>query len=86
MRAKRLQLALENLGAAIKEIDAAVKEMRAEHDPLAVHIFMSRRSFRQARTLKSGKPQSMAARLSWQAACELGYRGDLREWERLMGA
>ena len=26
------------------------------------------------------------ARLSFNTACELGYRGSLDEWERLMGA
>jgi len=28
----------------------------------------------------------MSAQLSWQTACEIGFRGDLDEWERLMGA
>ena len=28
----------------------------------------------------------MSAQLSWQTACELGFRGNLDEWERLMGA
>jgi len=27
-----------------------------------------------------------AALLSWQSACDLGFRGTLGEWERLMGA
>ncbi len=28
----------------------------------------------------------MSARLSWQIACELGFRGNLDEWERSMDA
>jgi hypothetical protein len=28
----------------------------------------------------------MSAQLSWQTACEFGFRGNLDEWERLMGA
>jgi hypothetical protein len=28
----------------------------------------------------------MKARLSFDADCELGFRGSLDEWERLMGA
>lgn len=86
MRARRLQTALESLSAAIKEVDSAIEEMRSEHDPLAVHIYVSRRAYRHTRTVKSGKPHSVSARLSWQAACQLGFRGDLHEWERLMGA
>ena len=35
---------------------------------------------------KSGKRRAMSAQLSWQTACELGFRGSLDEWERLMGA
>ena len=61
MGSRRQQNALQNLSGAISEFDAALEEMRAEHDPLAVHIFVSRRNYRNARILKSGKPQSMAA-------------------------
>jgi hypothetical protein len=60
--------------------------MRAEHDPLASHIFVSRRQYRNMHDTKGGKRHAMAARLSWQAACDLGFRGSLEEWERLMGA
>jgi len=59
--------------------------MRAESDPLAVHIFVSRRQYRNMPDTKSGKRSGTAARLSWQTACELGFRGSLGEWERLMG-
>ena len=86
MRANRLQNALNNLGVALREADAALEEMRAESDPLAVHIFVSRRHYRNIPDTKSGKRHEMAARSSWQTACDLGFRGSLEEWERLMGA
>ena len=38
-----------------------------------------------SRKRDSGLPRH-SARLSWQQACDLGFRGDLGEWERLMGA
>jgi hypothetical protein len=34
----------------------------------------------------SGKRRKMMARLSFDTACNLGFRGSLDEWERLMGA
>ena len=34
----------------------------------------------------SGKRSQTVAQMSWQTACELGFRGSLGEWERLMGA
>jgi septal ring factor EnvC (AmiA/AmiB activator) len=86
MGSRHLETALKNLSSAIREVEAELEEMRAEHDPLAVHIFVSRRDYRKTRVLKSGKPQNLAARLSWQRACDLGFRSDLGEWERLMGA
>jgi phage shock protein A len=86
MRANRLQNALTHLSEAIQEAEAALEEMRAESDPLAVHIFVARRQYRNMPDTKSGKRHETAARSSWQAACELGFRGSLEEWERLMGA
>jgi len=35
---------------------------------------------------KGGKRREMNARLSFNTARELGFRGSLDEWERLMGA
>ena len=86
MRSRRLQNALKNLSQAVREVDAALEETRAEHDPLALHIFTARRQYRSLHDTKSGKRHDMAARLSWQRACELGFRGSLGEWDRLMGA
>ena len=56
-------------------IHAAIEEMRREHDPLASHIFVSRRNYRNMPDTKSGKRSDTAARLSWQSACELGFAG-----------
>ena len=86
MHAKQLQDALKKLSEAISETQAVLNSIRAEHDPLAVHIFISRRQYRNMPDAKSGKRREVSARLSWQAACELGFRGSLGEWERLMGA
>jgi hypothetical protein len=86
VQANRLQNALRHLGEALGETEAALEEMRAESDPLAVHIFVSRRQYRNMPDTKSGKRSETAARLSWQTACGLGFRGSVGEWERLMGA
>ena len=86
MRLNRLQNALAALGDAMREVNAAMEEMRSEHDPLAVHIFVSRRNYRNMHDTKSGKRSDTAARLSWQSVCEMGFRGTLGEWERLIGA
>ena len=86
MRAARLLDALQKLSEAMAEVENAVVALKAEHDPLASHIFISRREYRTAHDTKSGKRREVAARLSYNAACELGFRGSLDEWERLMGA
>jgi hypothetical protein len=57
--------------------------MKSEHDPLASHIFVSRRHYRNVNDTKTGKRREMMARLSFNTACELGFRGSLDEWERL---
>jgi hypothetical protein len=86
MRSRQLHDALEKLTKAIREVEAVVETIRAEHDPLASHIFISRRQYRNVNDTKGGKRREMNARLSFNAACELGFRGSLDEWERLMGA
>ena len=43
MRVARLQNILERLTAAIRDLEAELAAMEAEHDPLASHIFVSRR-------------------------------------------
>jgi hypothetical protein len=86
MRAARLQTALERLSDAIRDVENELAAMKAEHDPLASHIYVSRRHYRHANDTKSGKRREINARLSFNTACELGFRGNLDEWERLMGA
>jgi hypothetical protein len=86
MRVARLQDALERLTGAIRDVESEPAAMKAEHDPLASHIFVSRRYYRNANDTKSGKRREMIARVSFNTACELGFRGSLDEWERLMGA
>jgi hypothetical protein len=71
---------------AIRDVESELPAMKAEHDPLASHIFLSRRHYRNLTDTKSGKRREMIARLSFNTACELGFRGSLDEWERLMGA
>ncbi len=60
--------------------------MKTERDPLASHIFVSRRDYRNVNDTKGGKRREMNAHLSFNPACKLGFRGSLDEWERLMGA
>jgi hypothetical protein len=74
------------LSDAIQETESVLKAMRAEHDPLVVHIFVSRRRYRNAPDTKGGRRGQSLVRLTWQSACELGFRGSLGEWERLLGA
>lgn len=86
MGANRLQNALRNLGAALREAEAALDEMREESDPLALHIFVSRRQYRRTPDTKGGRRHETMARLSYQTACDLGFRGSLGDWDRLLGA
>jgi chromosome segregation ATPase len=53
VQANRLQNALKTLLEAIEGVNAAVEEMRSEHDPLASHIFVSRRQYRNMTETKS---------------------------------
>jgi hypothetical protein len=86
MRAACLQAALERLTAAIRDVETELTAMKAAHDPLASHIYTSRRHYQNAKDTKSGKRHEINAQLSFNTACELGFRGSLDEWERLMGA
>jgi len=47
---------------------------------------LTRRSYRNVTDTKSGKRRETMFLLSFNSACELGFRGSLDEWERLMGA
>jgi hypothetical protein len=79
MRATRLQEALDRLTAAIRDVESELVAMKAEHDPLASHIFISRRHYRDVNDPKSGKRRETVAQLSFNTACELGFRGSLDE-------
>jgi hypothetical protein len=46
MRSRQLHDAFEKLTKAVREVEAVVETIRAEHDPLASHIFTSRRQYR----------------------------------------
>lgn len=72
MRASRFRTALDSLSAAMREVETALEEMRAEHDPLAVHIFVARRAYRHTHDTKSGKRRALNARLAFEEACALG--------------
>jgi hypothetical protein len=85
MRVGRLHDALQKLNDAIRAVESEVAALKAEHDPLASHIFVSRRQYQSANDTKSGKRREINARLSFNTACEPGFRGSLDEWERLMG-
>jgi len=49
-------------------------------------MHVARRHYRNVNDTKSGKRREVTARLSFNTACELGFRGSLDEWNRLMGA
>jgi hypothetical protein len=63
-----------------------VEEMRAEEDPLALNIFVSRRNYKRTHVTKNGKRRDTTALLSCQSVCEMGFRRTLGECDRLMGA
>jgi hypothetical protein len=86
VQANELQNALKNLSAAIGEAESALAEMRADREPLALHIFVSRRHYRNMPDTKSGRRRDTEARVSRETASKLGFRGSLGEWERIMGA
>jgi hypothetical protein len=53
---------------------------------LKVFAVSIQRHYQNMSDTKTGKRRAMSAQLSWQAACNPGFRGNLREWERLLGA
>jgi hypothetical protein len=86
VHADRLATALTNLSNAIVEVETLVSEMRSHRDPLASHIYGTRRTYRNLNDTKTGKRHAMLARTSWQRAYELGFPGNLADWERLIAA
>ena len=86
MHAARIQDALERLTAAIRDVESQLSAMKSEHDPLASHIFVSRRHYRNVNDTKSGKRREMTARLSLILLASLAFVGVLTEWQRLKEA
>jgi hypothetical protein len=78
--------ALANFRTALAEVETLVADMQDHRDPLASHIYSARRAYRTLTDTKSGKRHAMSARISWQRACDLGFRGTLADWERLISA
>ena len=58
MRAARLQDALERLNAAIRDVESELAAMKAEHDALGSHIFVSRRRYQN---VIDTKPRELSA-------------------------
>ena len=87
MRASDLERALENLGKALRDVEAALEDMRSQRDPLGLHIFVSRRHYRNLEDFsKNGHHRERQIHGSFRIACDLGFAGSLGEWERLLGA
>jgi hypothetical protein len=86
MRANRLQNALTQLSAALHETKPPWKKCGPSPIRSPCTSLSRAASIGTMPDTKSGKRHETAARLSWQTACELGFRGTLGEWERLMGA
>ncbi len=80
MSSRRFENALGRLTEAIADVENAIRALRAQHDPLASHIFIARREYRAMNDTKSGKRREVAARLSYTVACELGFGGSLNDW------
>jgi len=59
-------------------------QLRAE--PTNAHARAKRVRAHTKSDTKSGKRHHLSARLNWQQACDLGFRGNLEERERLLGA
>ena len=78
---KRSNLARLVLSEQTREVESEIAALPANHDPLALHIFTSRRgAFQIANDRKSGKRREMAAaRVSYNRACELGFHMRLDE-------
>ena len=65
MRAARLHDALERLTAAIRDVESELAAMKAEQYPLASHIFVARRHYR------NGKRKSLPGDGHLYSFCQL---------------
>lgn len=77
---------LKRLSEALRAVRETMDVMRADHDPLAAHIFLARRSYRNTKGSKDGKLEERQARMSYPRATELGFRCSFECWVALMRA
>lgn len=85
---------LEKLRHLAGQADALAAELRtqlaraeARRDPLGVHIFAARASYRctsDLDTSKSGKRTDTELQMSYTRACSLGFQGGRPMWDLLM--
>jgi hypothetical protein len=86
LHADRRSTALSLLSDAVREVEAALAEMREQRDPLGLHVYLSRRHYRQMSDTKGGKRHAQFARTSYDRATDLGFGGRFEEWLRLLQA
>jgi hypothetical protein len=82
MRSRQLHDALEKLTKAIREVEAVVETIRTEHDPLASHIFVSRRHYQNLSDTKTREAPRNECTAEFQHSLRAGLS---REFGR-MGA
>jgi hypothetical protein len=75
VRPTHLENALKRLISAIRDVETEVAALKAEHDPLASHIFISRRHYRNAKDTKSGKRRETNAQVSFTLHAILVFVG-----------
>ncbi len=85
VRLSKLSEDLKRLREAVTAVEQTLDEMREESDPLAVHIFISRRRYRRTTDSKGGKRHQQAVESTYYPACDLGFRGSFDEWRKLLG-
>ena len=79
---------LQQITAELESLHRQVEAARDQRDPLAVHIFRSRRAYRSVseKDNKSGRRTRHEVTQSYIEAQKLGYRGSGEEWWELMRA
>lgn len=87
MRAGRLHDALQKLSDAIFEVENAVART-SSFRAVSIGARTTRKAASAAMKAEHDPllRREINARLSFNTACELGFRGSLDEWERLMGS
>lgn len=75
MHANRLHRALQKLTEAIVEVEDEVAAMKADHDPLAVHIFVSRRNYRNVHDTKAASAVILPLSSVGNPPANLGFAG-----------